>query len=63
MIFVGYESGSKTYGTYDPITKHVHVTRDMVFNEQTQWDWGTSGGDGEPSSGDDIFTVEYTTLG
>jgi hypothetical protein len=38
MIFVGYESGSKVYRAYDPIMKHVHVTRDMVFDEQAQWD-------------------------
>jgi hypothetical protein len=34
MIFVGYESDSKTYRAYDPITKHVHVTRDIVFDVQ-----------------------------
>jgi hypothetical protein len=34
MIFVDYESGSKAYRAYDPITKRVHVTHDMVFNEQ-----------------------------
>jgi hypothetical protein len=38
VIFVSYESGSKAYRAYDPITKRVHVTRDMVFNEQGQWD-------------------------
>jgi hypothetical protein len=38
MIFVGYESGSKAYRVYDPIIKHVHVTCDMVFDEQAQWD-------------------------
>jgi hypothetical protein len=38
MIFVGYESSSMAYRAYDPITKHVHVTRDMVFDEQAQWD-------------------------
>jgi hypothetical protein len=53
MIFVGYESDSKMYHAYDPITKRVHVTRDVVFDEQAQWDWS--------SSGDDVFTVEYTT--
>jgi hypothetical protein len=26
MIFIGYESGSKPYLAYDPITKRVHVT-------------------------------------
>jgi hypothetical protein len=45
MIFIGYESGSKAYRAYDPITKHVHVTRDVVFDEQAQWDWGSGGDD------------------
>jgi hypothetical protein len=34
MIFKGYESDSKAYHAYDPITKHVHVTRDVVFDEK-----------------------------
>jgi hypothetical protein len=38
MIFVGYESGSKVYRAYNPIMKRVHVTRDVVFDEQAQWD-------------------------
>jgi hypothetical protein len=38
MIFISYESGSNTYRTYDPITKCVHVTRDVVLDEQAQWD-------------------------
>jgi hypothetical protein len=46
-----------------PITKRVHVTRDVVFDEQAQWDWGSCGDDGKPSGGDDVFTVEYTTTG
>jgi hypothetical protein len=63
MIFVGYESSSMAYHAYDPITKHVHVTRDMVFDEQAQWDWGLGSDDGKPGSGDDVFMVEYTTNG
>jgi hypothetical protein len=63
MIFVGYESDSKAYCAYDPITKRVHVTHDIVFNEQAQWDWGLGGNDGKPGGGDDAFTVQYTTIG
>jgi hypothetical protein len=63
MIFVGYEGSSKAYCVYDPITNHVHVTRDVVFNEQAQWNWGSGGDDGKPGGDDDVFTVEYTTTG
>jgi hypothetical protein len=33
MIFVGYERGSKAYWAFDSVTKHVTMTRDVVFDE------------------------------
>jgi hypothetical protein len=39
MIFFGYKSSSKAYRAYDPITKRVHLTCVVVFDEQAQWDW------------------------
>jgi hypothetical protein len=63
MIFVGYESVSKAYRVYDPTLKHVHVTRDVVIDKKAQWNWGSGGDDGKPSCGDDVFTMEYTTMG
>ena len=32
-IFVGYEPGSKAYRVYDPVTRRVHVSYDLVFEE------------------------------
>jgi hypothetical protein len=61
MIFIGYENGSKAYHAYDPITKYIHVTCDVVFDEQAQWDWGSVGDDGKVGGGDDVFMVKYTT--
>jgi hypothetical protein len=63
MIFISYESGSKAYHAYNPITKRVHVIRDVVFIKQAQWDWGSGIEDGKPGSGDGVFTMEYTTTG
>jgi transposase InsO family protein len=53
VIFLGYEDGSKVYRFYDPTTKRVHVSRDVVFDEGTQWDWG----DDAPAVNEDSFTV------
>jgi hypothetical protein len=39
MIFVGYEAGSMAYCTYDPSTKRIHITRDVVFDEEANWNW------------------------
>lgn len=33
MIFVGYEPGSKAYHAYDPMTRRVHISRDIIFDE------------------------------
>lgn len=38
MIFVVYERGSKAYSVYDPVTWWVHVTWDVIFDEEAQWD-------------------------
>jgi hypothetical protein len=35
MIFVGYECGTKAYRAYDPVGRRVHITRDVVFDEDT----------------------------
>lgn len=43
MVFVGYEKGSKAYRAYDPATKKVQVTRDIVFEESRPWAWSTPG--------------------
>jgi hypothetical protein len=37
-IFVGYESGSKAYRCYDPSTKRVVISRDVIFDEAVRWD-------------------------
>lgn len=33
IVFVGYEQGSKAYCVYNPTTNKLHVTRDVIFNE------------------------------
>ncbi|RLN39601.1 hypothetical protein C2845_PM01G10330 [Panicum miliaceum] len=58
MIFVGYEAGSKAYRVYNPVDGRVLVTRDVVFDEVAQWDWGAEAG-GEDSGGNGEFTVVF----
>jgi hypothetical protein len=62
MIFVGYERGTKAYRAYDPVTGRVHITRDVIFNEEAQWDWSHDEEGGTAAGNvDDTFTVEFTT--
>jgi hypothetical protein len=58
MIFVGYERGTKAYRAYDHVTKRVHVTRDIVFDEQAKWDWGADiEAKSNGRSSNDVFMV------
>ena len=33
MVFIGYETGTKGYRVYDPVTKKLHISRDVIFEE------------------------------
>ena len=44
-IFVGYEAGSKAYRLFDPSTRRIHISRDIVFDEAAQWSWAGELGD------------------
>jgi hypothetical protein len=60
MIFIVYEQGTKGYRVYDPVSKKVHITRDVVFDEGAQWDWDKE--DQDTSVRDGMFTVEYMVM-
>lgn len=52
VINLGTEPGSKAYRLYDPVTRQVVVSRDVVFDEKKTWDWSsfTEETNGEPVS-------------
>jgi hypothetical protein len=39
-IFVGYNDVFKAYKVYHPQTQKMFITRDVLFHEEKQWDWG-----------------------
>jgi hypothetical protein len=54
VVFIGYEAGAKAYRFYDPATERVRVARDVVFDENARWDWGSA----TPNDRSVPFTVE-----
>jgi hypothetical protein len=60
MIFIGYEQGTKGYHVYDIVARKVHINRDIVFDEASQWDWGEESSEISSDSGD--FKVEYMVM-
>lgn len=39
MVYLGKEPGSKAHRLYDPNTRTLHVSCDVVFEEKKSWDW------------------------
>ena len=39
LVNLGTEPGSKAYRLYDPQTRKIVVSRDVVFDELRSWDW------------------------
>ena len=39
-VFLGISDGSKAYKLFDPISKKIIVSKDVVFEEERSWDWG-----------------------
>ena len=38
-VFIGYDSSSKGYKLYNPSNEKVISSRDVVFDEESTWDW------------------------
>ncbi|CAL9218311.1 unnamed protein product, partial [Arabidopsis halleri] len=38
-IFIGYDNNSKGYKLYNPDTKKTIIRRNVVFDEEGEWDW------------------------
>jgi hypothetical protein len=43
---------------YDPKTQRLHVSRDVVFEEEKQWEWEASGTESTSRTGE-VFIVQY----
>lgn len=60
LVHLGTEPGSKAYRLYDPHTRKIVVSRDIVFYEAKGWDWNT---EGMRQHNDGAFTVEIGIFG
>lgn len=56
-VLLGYEPLTKAYRLYNPTTRKVIISRDVVFDETKQWDWSKES-DLEMQRGNE-FTVIY----
>ena len=54
MVYLGVEDGSKAHCLFNPQKGAIHVSRDVIFEENVHWNWNASVGGREPSD----FMVE-----
>ncbi|KAM2621519.1 hypothetical protein TB2_026260 [Malus domestica] len=45
FIFIGYESNSKGYKLYNPNNRKTVISREVTFDEEGDWDFGSHAGD------------------
>lgn len=38
MVFFGYPDESKAFRVYDPLNKSIHISHDVIFDEEVKWD-------------------------
>ncbi|KAG7536804.1 Ribonuclease H-like superfamily [Arabidopsis suecica] len=38
-VLLGYSSESKAFKMYDPMEKRIHISRDVIFEEEKKWAW------------------------
>jgi hypothetical protein len=41
-VLLGVSEESKSYRLYDPTSKRIVVSRDVIFEEEKQWEWDKS---------------------
>ena len=41
-VLLGVSEESKGYRLFDPIARKIVVSRDVIFEEEKQWDWGVN---------------------
>ena len=41
-MLLGVSEELKGYRLFDPVAKRVVVSRDVIFEEEKQWDWDVS---------------------
>lgn len=50
VVYLGKEPGTKAHRLYDPQSKRICVSRDVVFEESKSWTWKTQTGDSTDAS-------------
>ena len=59
LVHLGTEPGSKAYRFYNPTSRRIVVSRDVIFNEKAYWNW--KGAEDEVQSQPEMFRMSWGT--
>ena len=62
MVLLGYEVGTKGYRLVDPSIEKLHISHDVVFEEDGTWDWNNGDSNQLIETATETFTVEYQDI-
>lgn len=60
MVFIGYEEGTKGYRLLEPVSKTLHISRDVIFEEDQAWDWTSFSTENNQPDQPDQFVADPT---
>jgi hypothetical protein len=60
MVSIGYSEGAKVYWMLEPGIGCVHISYDVIFDENRGWEWDSMTSD-DDSVTQREFTVRYYT--
>jgi hypothetical protein len=63
MVYLGVEEGSKAHRLFNPQTKKIVVSRDVVFEEGKTWNWDAAYTKGAKFSVKEIVEPGLSALG
>lgn len=60
VVYLGKEPGTKASRLYDPISKRVHVSRDVTYQEDKHWLWEENSGAADEVNFPDTYVLVST---
>jgi hypothetical protein len=57
VVLLDYKPSAKAYRVFDPVARHIHVSCDIMFDEDASWLWGDDNGNTPEFVVNDVWAV------
>ncbi|WZZ60567.1 hypothetical protein YC2023_060674 [Brassica napus] len=59
LVHLGTEPGSKAYRLYDPNSRRIVVSRDVIFDEEKGWNWSRESSEAQGNESFDVVIYDH----